>query len=203
VRTTLEAIGIVFVVSIGISSAPKVRSLYETSIEKSLNEFRVGLNVSESLMDGAETRFPPVQSRVEPRADGSVSHDDLAGEDDSDQEEDIRVGKSQLWRFTLKTVSPDEMRPQIVKALQELNIPTDTPGLGGTQVPGGIEFDLTLPQSAVPNIKRALQKLSPKSVENDEESEGPQTFSWYKVKSKKKLPDGKSQVVIWLSQPAH
>jgi hypothetical protein len=103
----------------------------------------------------------------------------------------------------LKTVSPDELRPKVIQALIEMNIPNTTVGINGMQVPGGIEFDLVLPQSAVPNIKKALQKLTPHSNDSQDESSASESFSWYKVKSKRKLPEGKSQVVIWLAQPTN
>jgi hypothetical protein len=126
--------------------------------------------------------------------------DEISGEDESPQSA-VHAGQPQLWRFTLKTVSPDELRPQVIKALQELNIPPHTHGLAGTQVPGGIEFDLILPQTIVPNIKHALEKIIPGAAGDKDSPVGSEIFSWYKVKSRKKLPEGTSKVVIWLSQP--
>jgi hypothetical protein len=187
------------VISVGISSAPKVRSLYERNIEKKVTDFKGGLNANGSS-EGIEPDLFLAQANLLQANRAESPADDLSGEDE-DEPEHIRVGRSQLWRFTLKTVSPDEIRPQVVKVLQELKVPSDTPGLGGTQVPGGIEFDLVLPQEFVPNVMRALQKLAPRSPNGSDETENPDTFSWYKVKSKRKLPDGKSQVVIWLAQP--
>jgi hypothetical protein len=220
-RTLLEAGGIIFFVLLGISSAPLIRSFYEKSIEKTLSEFRGSFTGAEPTLAENDPSLPPVSVATGSTHSGS-SEEELNGEDDSENEsENVKVGKSELWRFTLKTVSPDEIRPVIVKTLTDLKIPTSTPGLGGVQVPGGIEFDLILPQSDVPNIKKALEKISPrlsgpthgsatatavsthakKDSSDETEESASENFSWYKVKSKRKVPEGKSQVVIWLSQP--
>lgn len=205
-RTFLEAFGIILFVSVGVSSAPKVRSIYEQKIEKSLNEFKESISVKEPTPESivANASIVTADSKQATISQDLSSGDDVSGGDDNDDaEENVRVGKSQLWRFTLKTVSPDEVRPKVIQALNELNVPKTTAGINGMQVPGGIEFDLVLPQSVVPNLKKALQKLSPHSNEGQEESAASASFSWYKVKSKRKLPDGTSQVVIWLAQPTN
>lgn len=120
-----------------------------------------------------------------------------AGEGD---EGDIRVGNSEIWRFNMKTDSPHEIRPKIVQMLTSLNVPTSTPGLGGTEAPGGIQFDLLLPQSVVPALKKQLQKLAPPTPEGLSGSAVGETFTWYKNKSKHPIPSGQTHVVIWLSQ---
>jgi hypothetical protein len=139
---------------------------------------------------------------------GDENHDELSGEDDSEEKNPrelanaIHVGRSELWRFTLKTVSPDELRPQVIQGLTSVGLSPQSQDLGGTQVPGGIEFDMTVPQKLVPEIKYILEKLAPPSkVDTSRPRSGKETFTWYKVKSKRKLPEGTSQVVIWLSQP--
>lgn len=201
IRTLVEGMGIVLVVLIGISSAPRLRALYEKSLERSLNDFKESLSLSENSEDILDPAIPPLQGKGGHAVVPVTSEpDELYGEDDSEND-DVKVGKSELWRFTLKTVSPDEMRPQVVKALTELGIPMNTPGMGGTQVPGGIEFDMVLPLSQVQNIKHAIQKLAPKTSEESSDQPGSENFTWYKVKSRRKLPEGKSQVVIWLAQP--
>lgn len=208
-RVVLEASGIVAVVLLCISSSPKIRSIYEKNIERNMNEFREGLNLNEGMNGGFDpalltTPGPPL-ARTDatpstPATEANPEVDEISGEDESSSKS-VHAGQSQLWRFTLKTVSPDELRPQVIKALRELNIPANTYGLAGTQVPGGIEFDLILPQSVVPNIKHALEKIIPGVDGRKDYPVGSEIFSWYKVKSRKKLPEGTSKVVIWLSQP--
>ena len=208
VRMILEATGIVAAVLIGLTSTPKLRSLYENKLAKHFSETAESNNLKEKLdaMDSeAETithDLPPLQS-----AEGAplklTEGDEVSGEGEEEEDEHkdvIKIGKSQLWRFTLKTVSPEELRPQVIKALTELKLPSNTAGLGGIRVPGGIEFDFVLPVALVPEIKAALQKLAPNSDKAIHIGES-DNFTWYKVKSKRDLPAGKSQVVIWLAQP--
>lgn len=215
IRSLIHGLSIVALVLIGISSVPKIRSIYEKKIEKTLSEFRESAQISEPHDDNNPS-IPPTQEHAEDSLNSSERGDEISGEDDSpeDTEDSLpagKVGKSQLWRFTLKTVTPDELRPQVVKTLIALGVPSQTPGLAGLQVPGGIEFDLVLPQNFVLNIKQELQKLATKSlikpissesnIDHQSEEKENNHFSWYRVKSRRKLPEGKSQVVIWLSQP--
>jgi hypothetical protein len=217
-RVTGEAIGIVALVLFCISSSPRIRSIYEKNVEHNMNDFKESLNINEVIGEGFEPGlltpekalgFGPNYSVTSPQSlenkekpDGQFEgeSDEINGEIESSHSS-VHAGESQLWRFTLKTVSPDELRPQVIKALQELSIPATTRGIAGTQVPGGIEFDLILPQTIIPNIKSALEKVIPGAVGNKDYPVGSEIFSWYKVKSRKKLPKGMSKVVIWLSQP--
>ncbi len=113
----------------------------------------------------------------------------------------VRAGHAQLWRFTIKTVAPDELQPQITRLMIKLGLPASTPGLAGTQVPGGVEFDFIAPQSKVAEIKQALEDITPRPESSRQAPVDLKNFTWYKVKAKKPIPDQTSQVVIWLSQP--
>ncbi len=197
VRTLLEGVGIVVCILISISSAPRLRALYEMSLENRMKEFKETTHlISEN--DGISAS----QSAGIISTEGVAGTDEISGEDEDDDDSSGVVGSSELWRFTLKTVSPDELRPVIIKTLRELGVSEKTPGIRGVQVPGGIEFDLVLPQTSVHPVKQALQKISPQTVgQTAGQIAGDDAFSWYRVKSRRKLPTGHSQVVIWLSQP--
>jgi hypothetical protein len=205
-RTTIETLGIIILISLGIASTPELRSIYEKIIEHKMGEFKEAHPIDEPMVDHIEPITPPLPEQAGNSTRQESSQEELISETETDDtEEEIQVGRSQLWRFTIKTVSPDELRPQVVQALTELEVPINTPGLGGMQVPGGIEFDLILSQSLVPDIKKSLQKLASQANTNEKEDQEPSKnshpFSWYKVKSRRTIPFGKSQVVIWLSQP--
>ena len=202
-RTLIEGVGIVFVILFGISSAPKIRAWYQKSMENNVNHPE-SIALTDSFSEGVDSSVPPLAENPARNSQTLSATEELNGEDDTD-ENDIRVGRAQLWRFTLKTVSPDELRPQVIQGLKELGIPSNTPGLGGMQVPGGIEFDLILPQSFVSGIKHTLEKLITDDPNASGQKSNPpeeaENFSWYKVKSKRKIPEDQSQVVIWLPQP--
>jgi hypothetical protein len=201
-RTVFEGLGIVLLILSGILIAPKLRALYENSFEKTLSDFKESLRPSETVVDTNDPNIPIAPGKLTAAVVAPSTGDELSGEDESEGEADnVKVGKSQLWRFSLKSVSPDELRPLVIRALTALEVPATTPGLQGMKVPGGIEFDLLLPQALVPKIKNALQKISPPLPVRVNEVPGAESFTWYRVKSRRKVPEGRSQVVIWLSQP--
>jgi hypothetical protein len=211
-RTGIEGSGIVFLILLAISVGPKLRTLYESKIEQSFNEFSESLSRDDSSPEKAYLRLPlsrgNAQYAASVRAGDEFASEGNESESDSEDEDhgtevndgDIRVGKSEIWRFNLKTDSPHEIRPNIVRLLTELKISPDTPGLGGVEAPGGIQFDLLVPQSAVPGIKKQLQKLAPFIPEGQGPSALGEAFTWYKNKSKNPIPTGYTKVVIWLSQ---
>jgi len=194
VRLLIEGISIAAVVVLGIRMGPVVREMYEARMEKRLQTMIAAEDLSNQAV--------PLQRG---RGDAEET-EDLATEGDSegaensagvDVESDVQVGKSEIWRFNLKTDAPTIVRGQILKALKDTGVPETTPGIGGVEAPGGIQFDILVPQSVIAPLKNQLEHLSGKPSENLPFSE---TFTWYKNRSKKPIPNGMSRVVIWLSQ---
>lgn len=212
VRTSVEGTAIVLMILLGISAGPRLRALYERGVERSLSEFTQSLNSQDPTLDPTSATIPlsrgkPAAPAVQPAAntastDSNSDEDDFAssGDDSGSSDQNIRVGNSEVWRINLKTDSPREIRPKIVQILTDLHIPVDTPGLGGVEVPGGIQFDLLVPQTVVTSIKKQVQALAPKPPAELADSPAGETFTWYMNKSKRKLPEHKTRVVIWLSQ---
>ncbi|MEK6579023.1 MAG: hypothetical protein AABZ55_07330 [Bdellovibrionota bacterium] len=207
VRTTIEGTGVVFLIVLGISTGPRLRGLYERSVEKSLSDY------TETADASAQANLPAnmamVRGKVGEAAMDEGGEDEVSGENEEDEDqhaaqgsvgddEDIRVGSSEIWRFSLLTDSPRDLRLKVVQILSELRVSPNTPGIGGIQTPGGIQFDLILSQSTVSNLKKQLQRIAPKPAEGAASSGG--TFTWYKTKSRRKIPEGKTRVMIWLSQ---
>ena len=80
VRTFLEGVAIVALVLIGISSAPRLRTLYEKSVEHSLKDYRDdSLNRHSAENEG----LPPLEKASHSQADSRASEDEIAGEADS------------------------------------------------------------------------------------------------------------------------
>jgi hypothetical protein len=224
IRTTVEGTSIVLLILLGISAGPKVRALAERNLEHNLSEFNEAVSAPGDITgDPAALNLPLSRGKS---AAGGAPADNGAGEGDAghagggdefasegneedssadgggaDTNEDgIRVGSQEIWRFNMKTDSPHEIRPKIVQLLTDLKVAASTPGLGGIEAPGGIQFDLMLPQSVVPALKKQLQKLAPPTPEGLSGSVMGETFTWYKNKSKHPIPAGQTHVVIWLSQ---
>jgi hypothetical protein len=202
-RLFLESMTTVGVIFLGISSFHKINSFYL----ESYNAYSYHLQeetLKESLQSEISLTSP---SQIETRKTAS-NMDVIISEEILSTEKRREVKNSELWRFTLKTVSPEELRPLIVEALKNIGIASNTPGIQGTEVPGGIEFDMILSPSLITPIKKALPQILKKFIDknlslssNDHSYDPNNSFSWYRVKSKEKLPPGRSQVIIWLSQP--
>jgi hypothetical protein len=215
IRTSVEGAAIILMILVGISTGPRLRAIYDRGIERSLSEFSQSLSLGAQDVSGGDAGAVPL-SRSAPAnansnsvasassgdapADDFSSSGDDSGENPKDSVDDTRVGNSEIWRFNLKTDSPHEIRPRIVQLLREMRIPDDTPGLGGIEAPGGIQFDLLVPQAAVNPLKKQLQAMAPKPPAELADSPAGETFTWYMNKSKRKLPEHKTRIVIWLSQ---
>jgi hypothetical protein len=133
-------------------------------------------------------------------AGGDENSRDVSTAPDKNGIKDEHVGNSEVWRFNLKTDSPLEVRPRIVQVLRGLQIAENTPGIDGVEAPGGIQFDLLVPQASVNTLKKQLQSMAPKAPTDQTDSPAAETFTWYMNKSKRKLPEHKTRIVIWLSQ---
>lgn len=194
VRLLIEGVSIAVVVMLGIRLGPVAREMYEARMEKRLQTMI-------AAEDQSNQNVPLARGRTDSE-DAEIS-DEVANESDSENsagvevDANVQVGKGEIWRFNLKTDAPALVRSQIMKALTEAGIPDTTSGIGGVEAPGGIQFDLFVPQTLIPVLKVQLEKLAGKPSENLPFSE---TFTWYKNRSKKPIPSGTSRVVIWLSQ---
>ncbi|MGK5088100.1 hypothetical protein WDW86_11130 [Bdellovibrionota bacterium FG-2] len=223
-RSLIEGVGTIVLVLIGISAGPKLRSLYERQTEHNLSEYNEPISAltaptstesgetSESS-EAALQRGKILPNAAAPKNEASSEEAEEnayegdsegasveAGGNQEDTGSDIRVGNSEIWRFSLKTDNPREVREKVVKILGDLKVPRNTPGFGGVEAPGGIQFDLLVPQSVIPNLKNQLQKLAPTASKELAKSTMGETFTWYKNKSKKPMPARTSRIVIWLSQ---
>jgi hypothetical protein len=206
IRTTIEGTSIVLLILLGISTGPKLRQFYERRIERSINEYGDAMTAGEQTSE-----IPLARGKTQAQAEDSGGNDEFSGEgedssedassDDAADGDNLHVGNSEIWRFNLKTDSPHDVRPKVVQVLRELRVSADTPGFGGIEAPGGIQFDVFLPKNVILELKRQLAKLAPRPGErNPDNPFSSDTFTWYKNKSKRKIPEGKTRVVIWLSQ---
>lgn len=214
IRTALEGTSIVLVVLMGVSAGPKIREFYERELNQSLRDltqtFFQGKRTDAELSDvrlgraSSESRDAHEESGQD-FMDEAASDDSLYSESEIDlpvvdPKSAVKVGSREIWRFNLKTDSPRELRMKVVQVLQHLKIDPETPGLGGIEAPGGIQFDLIVPQSAVPGIKAELERIAPSAPEGTTDAALSNSFTWYKNLSRRPIPAGKTRVVIWLSQ---
>ena len=192
VRLLVEGITIAAVVILGIRLGPVAREMYEARMEKRLQTMIAAEDLSNQAV-------PLIRGKGDADEGEELSSSEGESENSSGVEVDpeVQVGKSEIWRFNLKTDAPTIVRGQILKALKDIGVPETTPGIGGVEAPGGIQFDLLVPQAVISPLKTQLEHLAGTPSENLPFSE---TFTWYKNRSKKPIPSGMSRVVIWLSQ---
>ncbi len=219
-RTSLEGLGIGILILAVVAITPRIRLLYERSVERRLEAISLGdLVIPNDDEDaGAADAAPLARGKTLANSGTSDIEDDFEGEDESEpaptkkgaKDEKLRVGSSEIWRFNIKTDSPRELRQRVIQILTDLRLPADTPGLGGIEAPGGIQFDLMVPTWGISSLKSQLQRLaapnqrsvlahrpSHSAVDNSSISD---LFTWYRSKSRRRVPPGKARVVIWLSQ---
>ncbi len=206
VRTGVEGVTIAVAILFVVAMAPRIRSLYERGLQRRLDEFSLEATLSDTAPDSPLTRGRSLPSMQ--KAAGSVVSDDFSSEAETEAEP-VRVGQSEIWRFNFRTNSPRELRNKIVQILKDAGVSAES-NVGGAEFPGGIQFDLLVPVETLAQIKQQLQKLTvglihpPAAAETLEDSDAGtaarEPFTWYKVKSKRALPAGKTRVVIWLSQ---
>lgn len=195
VRLLIEGVSIAGVVVLGIRLGPVAREMYEARMEKRLQTLIAAEDQSVETVPLARGKADSEDAELSDEVANSESESENSAGVEVDS--DVQVGKGEIWRFNLKTDAPALVRNQILKALTEAGILSSTPGIGGVEAPGGIQFDLFVPQTVIPVLKVQLEKLAGKPSENLPFSE---TFTWYKNRSKKPIPAGTSRVVIWLSQ---
>lgn len=199
VRLMIEGIAIACVVTLGIQIGPQIRSFYEHRMDQRLQTMIAAEDLSN------EGAVPLSRGKADPES--AHSDTEFASEETEEPSEEVvvdpnlRVGRGEIWRFNIKTDSPALIRTKIMKAFAEAGIPESTAGFGGIEAPGGIQFDLIAPQTAIPQLKAQLEKLAAPGT-NSAPGDTPfsETFTWYKNRSKKPIPSGTSRVVIWLSQ---
>jgi hypothetical protein len=194
VRLLIEGGSIAAVVVLGIRLGPVVREMYEARMEKRLQTMIAAEDLSTQSVPLVRGKGDAEEPDTEELASSEGDADNSAG---VEVDAEVQVGKGEIWRFNLKTDAPAIVRGQIMKALRDNGVAANAAGIGGVEAPGGIQFDLLVPVAVIAPLKAQLEHLAGTPSENLPFSE---TFTWYKNRSKKPIPNGTSRVVIWLSQ---
>lgn len=210
VKFFLEGVAVVLVAFTIVKTAQQLIAWQEKSIDDQLGK------IESQPQDKTSTNLPPgfaknaatTTARTSSASDADESDTDSVAplddyaEDDEGAGDNVEVGRSEVWRFYLKTDSPSDVRSQVVTVLKQLNLFDQTPNTLGMEAPGGIQFDVIADANDVATLKHAIEKLNPRQGDGDSLGSSPlsQPFTWYKKKSREPLPSGKARVIIWLSQ---
>lgn len=203
-----------------LTSLPKLRALYESRLQKRLDAVNFAeLPITQASGGPAEGDSEPTMvddfGGEESDEEDSASSDGTGGEvihTRWDGEWDPSKAKSggsttvgaQVWRFILRTDSPQDMRGRIQESLIKAGAAPTAKMIHGFTAPGGIQFDVLLPSDSIDDLKKALKELSDTHAPSDDSgaAENPfptEPFTWYRNRSKRPLPQGAARVIIWLS----
>ncbi|MCC7441994.1 MAG: hypothetical protein IT285_10185 [Bdellovibrionales bacterium] len=200
IRSGAEAIGLAVVILGVVALVPKMRQLYERNLEDQLATFR-----SEDLSLDLDTDFATEQPElidetIDENPTVESTEPDVATAEKTAKPVRIEVGNSEIWRFNIKTPSPGDLRPKITQMLLDLAVPPDTKGIQGIEAPGGIQFNLFIPKEIVAEAKTRLERLAAPPAGTDSASSITSDFTWYKIKSRKNIPKGQAQLVVWIQR---
>lgn len=209
-----------------LTSLPRLRAFYEARLQKKLdavNFAELPLTQAPQAGEGAESDDAVIDDFGGDEGDeggeggeedsthsrgGGLVKASWEGEWDPGRSKTESSHKNapgaQLWRFTLRTDSPQDLRQKIQQLLLDSGAAPTSRMIHGFVAPGGIQFDVLVPVESIPTIQEALQKLSnehspPSDAEGGENPYPTEPFTWYRNRSKRPLPPGAARVVIWLS----
>ncbi|HTL11249.1 MAG TPA: hypothetical protein VL588_02095, partial [Bdellovibrionota bacterium] len=160
IRSGAEALGLAVVILAVVALVPKIRQVYERSLEEQLatyraEDLRLGeVQTEQQALEVQEEGEAEETAEAPPAAEPSAEEAAEKGKKPVKME----VGASEICRFNIKSSSPAELRPKIVQMLLELQVPPETKGIQGIEAPGGIQFNLMIPKDIVPQIKTRLEK---------------------------------------------
>jgi hypothetical protein len=113
----------------------------------------------------------------------------------------LKVGRSEIWRFHLKTYSPRDFKSKVTLVLKKNGLPfTAGKALRISDVPGGVQFDLLCSAQLVNTLYTEIKALAPNDPPLKSLGTPTEAFTWYRSRSKQNIPVGSARVIIWLSQ---
>ena len=208
IRTSIEGLSVALMVFATIIAIPKLRSLYDRMTDRRLESYNLAeLAPAENL--GTQPAGPNHPAQVQQDlGDASVDTDEEESKPDSKEDTEIvskgpvKIQEGEIWRFYIKTESPREMRSKIVALLQNLDLTTNTSDVRGKEAPGGIMFDLLLTKDGVLKFRTEIDKIAQEILKETGSANLAlnQIYTWYRSRSKKPIPSGRTRIIIWLSQ---
>ncbi|MBU6374971.1 MAG: zf-HC2 domain-containing protein [Bdellovibrionales bacterium] len=184
-----------------LAALPKIRSIYETRLQKRLDSN----NFAELSLSQVHAIHSPSTTEVSDEFSGDEDYagDEMesASQEDSNGEADSASSgvqsPSQLWRFNLRTDSPQEIRSKIQQTLHQSGALPSSRYIHGFLAPGGIQFDALIPADKVKDLQEELASYA--LAKDAQKTTANKPFTWFRNKSKRVLPPGTARVVIWLS----
>jgi hypothetical protein len=178
---------------------PEIRNLYETSIQKRINEYLIESALLDSPAPDGTSKNPR-----EPILEDSAKEEVEITQSSSDapsQKRQPKVNEGETWRFSFTGSATQEIETGILQILKRLKIEGAKP-LG---VPGGIQFDFDLrTDDLLPfkiQLETSISELQRKARSAQTTAAAYANLSWYKKKNMgtRKISPGHVQVILWIS----
>ena len=203
-RFLIETCGVIAILIVLMWIIPEIRNTYENSVQKRINDYLI----EASLLDAPA---PEGTSKTPKAIIPTPDQPNAASNETKEQEQPIeepattkklpKVNEGETWRFSFTGSQTSDLQSGIETIFKKQNIDQAHP----LTVPGGIQFDFTLPTSSLINLKSALEdmtlELQRKSGTTKQSGISAANMSWYKKKNMgtRKIPSGQVQVIIWVS----
>jgi len=209
-RSSSEGLAIVGVILLAISLIPKVRSLYERSLERGIEAYQLNTQgtgtqnnpitptgTGELVKNAEEDQNQFLSADQDESNDGTEEPD--SNESDDASESQGYQKNPHIWRFNIKTDNLEEAQALVRKTIKDELPHSASRNDQGITAPGGIQFDILVPENSINTLKAKLEKLAQPKPAELKDTPG-EAFSWYKSRAKGKIPKGKTRLVIWLTQ---
>lgn len=189
VKSGIEALALA-VMTIGIIwGIPKVRQLYDRSIQRRLET----LDLTDLSVSNTEETDSNTQSTTQVMSD------------------EIKAVANEVWRFNIKTDTLHELQTRLLNAIKSEHSVDDREKVTGTIAPGGVQIDFTASVEFIQQFKNEINAIAKKLEQENTQPAAAAVpgktikprnsgLTWYKSKSKTKLPKDRIRIVIWLSQ---
>ncbi|MCM0605303.1 MAG: hypothetical protein KA715_04375 [Xanthomonadaceae bacterium] len=189
VKSGIEALALA-VMTIGIIwGIPKVRQLYDRSIQRRLET----LDLTDLSVSNTEDTETIAQTTTQVMSD------------------EIKAVANEVWRFNIKTDLLHELQTRLLNAIKSEHSVDNRETVVGTIAPGGVQIDFTASVEFIQQFKGEINAIAnkleqentlPVSAAVSAKTIKPRNsgLTWYKSKSKTKLPKDRIRIVIWLSQ---
>lgn len=200
IRFLLESAAVLLCLTGLLWVIPEIRNRYENSIQKRINDYLIESSLVDAPPPPTETNnqvAAPAEDAQEPAEEEATVT--KSSSDEVTSRKPPKVNEGETWRFSFTGTATSEIESSVALSMQKLNLEVPKP----ITVPGGIQFDCTVPVDQVIALKTALeQKTEEIQQKNPSSSIGSVVnFSWYKKRNMgtRKIPSAHVQVIIWIS----
>ncbi|MGE4234505.1 MAG: hypothetical protein AB7F43_14360 [Bacteriovoracia bacterium] len=178
-----------------VLSMPRLKSLYEYWLERrfdlySLAEITTGSMSTSTPEPVAETQNIPLPPGPIAQNEEEDDEAEIKPESEFLGRESQRVSSDKVYRIFIKTEAPEELRNDVLAALQNIeHTSAAKDGVVGGELPGGYLFDLFIPFAEYKNL---VSKIADVGKRGD--------MKFLITRNRERAQHGKARIKIWLQR---